>query len=122
MIGTGPFRLQSFTPDDRVVMTRNDTYWGEKPDWATVTYRFVPNDGVRVAALLSGDVQMIDVVPPADTPRLKTTQGISFSEIPSLRCIYLKLDEAHDSSPSSRTMPARSWTRTRCGTCGCARP
>jgi peptide/nickel transport system substrate-binding protein len=99
MIGTGPFRLQSFTPDDRVVMTRNDGYWGDKPDWATVTYRFVPNDGVRVAALLSGDVQMIDVVPPADTPRLKTTQGISFSEIPSLRCIYLKLDEAHDSSP-----------------------
>lgn len=99
IVGTGPFRLQSFTPDDRVVMTRNDEYWGEKPDWRQVTYRFITNDGVRVAALLSGDVQLIDVVPPADTPRLRSTQGIAFSEIPSLRAIYLKIDTAHDVSP-----------------------
>lgn len=99
VIGTGPFRLASFTPDDRVVMTRNDAYWGEKPDWAQVTYRFNANDGVRVAALLSGDVQMIDVVPPNDMPRLRSTQGLSFAEIPSLRCIYLKLDTAHEVSP-----------------------
>ncbi|UFN50922.1 ABC transporter substrate-binding protein [Roseomonas sp. OT10] len=99
VIGTGPFRLSSFTPDDRVVMTRNDGYWGEKPDWSQVVYRFIANDGVRVAALLSGDVQMIDVVPPADTPRLRGTQGVGFAEIPSLRCIYLKVDTAHDVSP-----------------------
>ncbi|WP_376098324.1 ABC transporter substrate-binding protein [Roseomonas sp. CCTCC AB2023176] len=99
VIGTGPFKLASYSPDDRVVMTRNDSYWGEKPDWARVIYRFVTNDGVRVASLLSGDVQMIDVVPPADTPRLRGTQGVTFSEIASLRCIYLKLDTEHDSSP-----------------------
>ena len=99
MIGTGPFRLASFSPDDRVVMTRNDAYWGEKPDWAQVTYRFIANDGVRVAALLSGDVQMIDVVPPADMPRLRSTPGIAFSEMPSLRSIYIKLDTEHEVSP-----------------------
>ncbi len=99
VIGTGPFRLASFNPDDRVVMTRNDDYWGGRPDWAQVIYRFVANDGVRVAALLSGDVQMIDVVPPADTPRLRATPGVGFSEIPSLRCIYLKIDTAHEVSP-----------------------
>ncbi|KAA2211200.1 ABC transporter substrate-binding protein [Teichococcus oryzae] len=98
-VGTGPFRLVSFTPDDRIVLERNENYWGEKPAWKQVTYRFIANDGVRVAALLSGDVQMIDVVPPADMPRLRTTSGISFSEVPSLRSIYLKIDTAHDSSP-----------------------
>jgi peptide/nickel transport system substrate-binding protein len=99
VIGTGPFRLQSYTPDDRLVMTRNDSYWGAKPDWSNVIYRFISKDGVRVASLLSNDVEMIDTVPTSDIPRLKGTQGISFSEIPSLRCIYLKLDVAHDSSP-----------------------
>lgn len=99
VIGTGPFRLTSFSPDDRVVMARNDRYWGEKPEWTQVTYRFVANDGVRVAALLSGDVQMIDVVPPNDMPRLRSTPGIAFSEMPSLRCIYLKLDTEHEVSP-----------------------
>jgi peptide/nickel transport system substrate-binding protein len=99
MIGTGPYRLVSFNPDDRVVMARNEGYWGDKPQWPGVTYRFIANDGVRVAALLSGDVQMIDVVPPADTPRLRTTPGITFAEIPSLRSIYIKLDTEHDVSP-----------------------
>ncbi|WP_235913564.1 ABC transporter substrate-binding protein [Teichococcus coralli] len=99
VIGTGPYQLVSFTPDDRVIMKRNDAYWGEKPHWAQVNYRFITNDGVRVAALLSGDVQFIDVVPPNDMPRLRSTQGISFSEIPSLRSIYLKMDVAHDVSP-----------------------
>lgn len=99
VVGTGPFRLVSFTPDDRVVMARNEDYWGEKPEWTGVTYRFIPNDGVRVAALLSGDVQMIDVVPPSDMPRLRSTPGIAFAEIPSLRSIYIKLDTAHDVSP-----------------------
>jgi peptide/nickel transport system substrate-binding protein len=99
VIGTGPFRLSSFVPDDRVVMTRNDNFWGGKPEWAQVTYRFIANDGARVAALLSGNVQMIDVVPPNDMLRLRTTPGISFSEIASLRSIYLKLDTAHDVSP-----------------------
>jgi peptide/nickel transport system substrate-binding protein len=96
VIGTGPYRLVSYMPDDRVVMQRNDNYWGEKPDWATVNYRFINKDSVRVASLLSGDVQMIDVVPTADMPRLKTTQGIGFSEIPSLRAILLKLNVADD--------------------------
>ncbi len=99
VIGTGPYKLVSFVSDDRVVMVRNDNYWGDKPDWANVTYRFISKDGVRVAALLSNDVEVIDVVPPPDMPRLKSTPGVSFSEIASLRCIYLKLDTAHDSSP-----------------------
>jgi peptide/nickel transport system substrate-binding protein len=64
-----------------------------------VTYRFIANDGVRVAALLSGDVQLIDVVPPNDMLRPRITPGIGFSEIASLRSIYLKLDMTHDVSP-----------------------
>lgn len=99
VIGTGPYKLVSYVSDDRVVMVRNDDYWGDKPDWANVTYRFISKDGVRVAALLSNDVEVIDVVPPPDMPRLKSTQGISFSETPSLRCIYMKLDTARESSP-----------------------
>ncbi|WP_245214353.1 ABC transporter substrate-binding protein [Roseomonas indoligenes] len=111
MIGTGPFRFVSFNADDRVVMSRNDAYWAEKPEWSQVVYRFIPGDGVRVAALLSGDVQMIDVVPPNDMPRLRTTPGIAFAEMPSLRCIYIKLDTAHDVSPYITDNDGKPFTR-----------
>ena len=40
-IGTGPFRFVSFKPGDRVELERNDSYWGPKPVWQKVTYRFI---------------------------------------------------------------------------------
>ncbi len=54
MIGSGPFRFESFTPGDRVVLTRNDAYWGGVPAWQRVTLRIVPNDSARVAAAACG--------------------------------------------------------------------
>lgn len=100
VIGTGPFRLQGFVPDDRVTMVRNADYWGEMPEWTQVTYRFLSSDGARVAALLSGGAQMIDNVPPSDMPRLRGTPGFTMAEIPSLRSIFLMLDVASEVSPS----------------------
>ena len=40
-IGTGPFRFVSFKPGDRVELERNDSYWGPKPVWQKVSYRFI---------------------------------------------------------------------------------
>ncbi len=98
-VGTGPFRLVSFKPDDRVEMVRNDAFWGDKPEWQRVNYRFIANDAVRVAALRSGDVQMIDAVPTNDITRIRAEPGIALSEATSLRAIYLRLDFEHQVSP-----------------------
>jgi peptide/nickel transport system substrate-binding protein len=98
-VGTGPFRLQAYKPDDRVEMTRNDAYWGEKPEWARVDYRFIAGNAVRVAALRAGDVQMIDAVPTSDVAALRREPNISLSETTSLRAIYLRLDMEHEVSP-----------------------
>ena len=54
MNGTGPFKFVSFKRGDRVEMARNDAYWGAKPAWTKVTFRIIPSDPTRVAALLSG--------------------------------------------------------------------
>src|SRR5690606_19573130 len=43
MIGTGPYKFVSYTPGDRVIMTRNDDYWGEKQIWEKVNYRYINN-------------------------------------------------------------------------------
>ena len=69
-IGTGPFRFVSFKPGDRVELERNDSYWGPKPVWQKITYRFITNDASRTAALLAGDVDFIDFVPTVDLAKL----------------------------------------------------
>ncbi|MBI3708815.1 MAG: ABC transporter substrate-binding protein, partial [Proteobacteria bacterium] len=63
-IGAGPFKITRYLPGDRLILERYDGYWGAKPEWDRVTFRFISDDAARVAALLSGDVDVIDFVPP----------------------------------------------------------
>ncbi|MSP03484.1 MAG: ABC transporter substrate-binding protein [Acetobacteraceae bacterium] len=70
-IGTGPFRLVSWARADRLVMQRNERYWGAKPAWNTATFRYVKNASSRLATLLAGDADLIDTVSVQDLERLR---------------------------------------------------
>jgi len=91
-IGTGPFRLSSYTPGDRIDLVRNDTYWGERPHWAKVTYRMITNDAARTAALMAGDVDFIDQIPTSDIERLRRDPRFRVVGTTSLRTMYITLD------------------------------
>ena len=95
-IGTGPYEFVSWSPGDRLQLIRNDAYWGDSPAFETVTMRFIANDAARVAALLSDAVDLIDLVPPADLPNLRENPDISVYDTPTVRLIYLALNQAED--------------------------
>jgi peptide/nickel transport system substrate-binding protein len=95
-IGTGPFRFVAYKPGDRVELERYDGYWGSKPPWQHVTWRFIANDGSRVAALLAGDVDFIDFVPTEDLQRLRSDPKVKLWEQLGLRLIFLGLDQSRD--------------------------
>lgn len=98
-VGTGPYRLVSHRQGDRTEFVRNDAYWGGPQPWARVSYRFIANDPARTAALLAGDVDVIDQVPSTDLPRLRREQRISIFEIQGLRLIYLIPDYSRAENP-----------------------
>jgi peptide/nickel transport system substrate-binding protein len=98
-IGTGPFRFVEFVPGDRMVLARNDDYWGPKPAWQHVTLKLITNNSARVAALLAGDVQMIEQVPSTDYAKLKTNPDVTLSQIVGNRVIYMALDSFRDQTP-----------------------
>ena len=98
-IGTGPFRFVDSVPGDRIVLERNDDYWGGKPEWETVTLRAITSGPARVAALLSGDVDMIEGVPTADIPGLRDNPDVSLSQGVSNRVIYLHIDSDRAVTP-----------------------
>lgn len=98
-IGTGPFRFVEFVPGDRIVLARNDSYWGPKPAWQRVTLKQISNNSSRVAALLAGDVQIIEQVPSTDYAKLKTNPDVTISQIVGNRIIYLAIDSFRDQSP-----------------------
>jgi peptide/nickel transport system substrate-binding protein len=98
-IGTGPYRFVSWTPNDRVVLHGNPTWWGGKPDFETVTLRFIPNSAARVSALLSGQVDLIDAVPPTDAVELGRNKQITLYSSATNRIIYLAVDAVREVSP-----------------------
>ena len=91
-IGTGPYRVVSHRMGDRTELARFDDYAGPREHWARVSYRFVAADPARTAALLAGDVDLIDQVSPTDLPRLRRDPRVAVSEIAGLRLAHLGPD------------------------------
>jgi len=104
MIGTGPYRFVEYKPGDRVIYERNDAYWGPKPAWRRVQFRMISNNAARVAALLSGDVQVIENVPTADMEKVKRDAKLATASAVSNRIIYLHMDTGREkNTPFVRT-------------------
>ncbi len=99
MIGSGPFRFVRFARGDRVELAKNEAYWGGAPAWDKVSFRILPSDAPRLAALLAGDVDMIDAVPTQDVTRLKANRNFALAQKVSWRTLFFHLDQARDKSP-----------------------
>jgi len=97
--GTGPYRVVSWVRDDRLVLERNPNWWGGATPWAKVTKRVIVNDPARVAALLAGDAQAIEVVPTADVGNLSTDARVTLAREVSNRLLFLNFDQARDVTP-----------------------
>lgn len=101
-MGTGPFKLVSREPDRKTVVEKNPLWW-DKPEHNLdrVEFNVISSAPTRVAALLSGEVDMIYTVPPQDIPRIKQTEGLKVLQTPELRTIYLGFNFTRDELPSS---------------------
>ena len=98
-IGTGPYKLAEYVPNQRVVLKANYGYWGVEEPWDQLTFKILTNAAARVAALLSGDVQMIETVPTADIAKLSSDKKYSLVDKVSNRVIYVHLNQRSDAPP-----------------------
>ncbi len=95
--GTGPYTLVSRDPDVRSVMKINENHWAEtKPAITEIIYLPIADNATRVAALLSGEVDLVQDVPVQDVERLAGTAGIKVETGPENRIIYFgyRMDDA----------------------------
>jgi peptide/nickel transport system substrate-binding protein len=98
-IGTGPYRLVSYTRGGLIELARYDAYWGEKPHWATLRLTPVTAAGPRLAGLLAGDHDLIEAPNTADLVRLRQNPAVHVSAAPTTRLIFLQFDAARSPSP-----------------------
>jgi peptide/nickel transport system substrate-binding protein len=92
-MGTGPYKLVSREPDRKTVVEKNPAWWDKIPGNADrVEFDVIGSSATRVAALLSGEEDMIYSVPPQDMKRIGAAPNLKLLEHPELRTIYLGLD------------------------------
>jgi len=102
--GTGAYKLVSREQDVRTVLKRNEAYWGngEVPlGISDITYVVIKSDATRVAALLSGEVDFVQDMPPQDIDRLEKTPGLKVNFGPENRTIFFGMDVSSPELTSS---------------------
>jgi peptide/nickel transport system substrate-binding protein len=95
--GTGPFRLKSREPATKTVLVRNGVYWDKlETNLDEIVFTPIGNDATRVAALLSGEIDMMQPVPVQDAARVASNSNLKVMQGPELRTIFLGMDQSRD--------------------------
>jgi peptide/nickel transport system substrate-binding protein len=90
-IGTGPFKFVEWRRDERLVVERNPDYWAGPADVSRVTFRFIPEFSARMAALLSGEIDVMKDVPPHAVDAIERSGRAKIRAAVSSRINYLAL-------------------------------
>ncbi len=92
--GTGPFKLQSWQPGEKLVVVRNDKYWGDKAKLDSVVFSVVPEDSARTLLLLSGQADVISELPYIMVKKLGSLNAVRVLRKPGYRTIYMGMNLA----------------------------
>jgi peptide/nickel transport system substrate-binding protein len=98
-VGTGPYKFVSFKPGEKIELAANPNYWGEKPAWAKVVVTHSKAGPARVAALLAGDVDVIEDVPTIDIAKLRSEARVVLAQAQSYRVVFLQMDQWRETTP-----------------------
>jgi peptide/nickel transport system substrate-binding protein len=95
--GTGPFMLKSREPGIRTIFVPNPRYWTKVESNITeAVFTPIANAATRVAALISGDIDMMEPVPLQDIEKVSASASLKLLLGPELRTIFLGMDQSRD--------------------------
>jgi len=93
VMGTGSYKITGWTPEQRITMTINASWWDKHPgNVKDVVFTPIKSDPTRVAALLSGDVDLLTDLPTQDVARLRADSKLKIMDGPEVRTIFFSPD------------------------------
>jgi peptide/nickel transport system substrate-binding protein len=92
--GTGPFKFGSWTVKQKVVLVRNDQYWGKKAKLAQVVVEPIADNSARVQALQTGEINAMDLLQPQDVPTVNNNGSLKVVNRPSFNVAYVTINQA----------------------------
>ena len=90
-VGTGPYRLAEYQANARIVLERNEAYWGPKPALRRITVEIIRDSAARVAAVQAGRVDLTVAVPVREIQRLGAMPALAAELNPISRVVLVQL-------------------------------
>ena len=91
-VGTGPFRFIEWRQDERIILARNEAYWGSKPQIRQLIFKPVQEAAVRFLELQTGAVHGIDNVNPEFFDEIRTNPELQLLTQPGMNVGYLAMN------------------------------
>ena len=98
-VGTGPYVITDRVKGDHVTLTRNDQYWGNKPNYKTQMFKIVPEAASREALVRAGQADVILLPPVSDLPAMQKDSTLKVILAPGDRTIFLAFNTQDPSQP-----------------------
>jgi peptide/nickel transport system substrate-binding protein len=92
--GTGPFKFNSWTVGQRVVLDRNNAYWGKRSPISRIIVRPISNNTARLQALQTGEVNGYDLVAPQDMPTIRSNSRLRLIDRPPFNVAYVTINQS----------------------------
>jgi peptide/nickel transport system substrate-binding protein len=92
-VGTGPFKFESWTRGDRLVMVKNEDYWGEPAKIDELIFRPISDNAARLQALQAGEIQGYDLVEPQDIPTIEGDDNLQILDRPAFNVGYVGINQ-----------------------------
>ncbi len=96
VVGTGPFKFESWTTGDKVVATRNDDYWGDAAKVEKIEFRTIADPSVRLIELETGAVHIAYDISPPDIEKVRSNDTLTLLNTPNLGAEYMGINMASD--------------------------
>lgn len=91
--GSGPYVVESFTPDQAIVLTRNENYWGEKAPFASVTIKDTPDAAAQLLQMKSGEADLAMNISFDSLGELEGADGVESVALDSFNFIHINLNK-----------------------------
>lgn len=93
-IGTGPFVIADYVPNDHVKLVRNDTYWGEKAKLRSLTFSLITDTNAKVTALANGQAHVLGDVIYDQFPTIQDMKNVTLTQADGLTYYFLWFNNA----------------------------
>ena len=105
-VGTGAYKFVEWIAGDRVILERNEDYWGELPEFKNLIIRTISDDTTRAMALENGEIDIAFRLAPAQVETLSTSETAEVISFPGYTVEYCGLNSAYEPLSDKRVRQA----------------